>query len=67
MNKNLIKVFEQVSGWRTPEEFGHENDGHVTFEDDPKTKRRAAFLWKPDFSHEHLQAMWMSGQTFVRK
>ena len=67
MDEGLMKVFKAISGWRTPEEFGHDNDGYVTFEDDPRTHARAAFLWKPDFSHEHLQSMWMGGQTFVRR
>jgi hypothetical protein len=67
MDEGLLKVFKAISGWRTPEEFGHENDGYVTFEDDPKTKRRSAFFWKQDYSHEHLNAMWMGGQTFVKR
>jgi hypothetical protein len=67
MDQGLMKVFKAISGWRTPEEFGHENDGYVTFEDDPKTHHRAAFFWKPDYSHEHLNTMWMGGQTFVRR
>jgi hypothetical protein len=67
MDEGLMKVFKAISGWRTPEEFGHDNDGYVTFEDNPKSHGRAAFLWKPDFSHEHLQSMWMGGHTFVRR
>lgn len=66
MSTKLTQVFEAVSGWRTPENFGHDNDGYVTFEHDPKSNRKAAFLWKADMSHEHLRSMWMGGQTFVR-
>lgn len=67
MSTKLTQVFEAVSGWRTPENFGHDNDGYVTFENDPKTKCTEAFFWKADMSHEHLQTMWMGGQTFVRR
>ena len=67
MEEGLMKVFQAISGWRTPEDFGHENDGYVTFEEDPRTHCRSAFFWKPDFSHEHLCSMWMGGQTFVRR
>lgn len=67
MDQGLMKVFQAISGWRSPEDFGHENDGYVTFEDDPKNQSRSAFLWKPDFTHEHLNTMWMGGQTFVRR
>lgn len=67
MDEGLMKVFQAISGWRTPEDFGHENDGYVTFEDDPKTQGRAAFFWKSDYSHEHLRSLWVSGQTFVRR
>jgi hypothetical protein len=67
VDQELLKVFQAISGWRTPEEFGHENDGYVTFEEDRKTHCRAAFFWKPDYSHEHLNAMWLGGQTFVRR
>ncbi len=67
MDPGLLKVFQAISGWRTPDEFGHENDGHVTFEGDPKLHRREAFLWKPDYSHEHLRTLWLGGQTFVRR
>jgi hypothetical protein len=67
MDQGLLKVFQAISGWRTPEEFGHENDGYVTFEEDRKTHCRSAFFWKADYSHEHLNAMWLGGQTFVRR
>lgn len=66
MNPQLRKVFEHVSGWMNPETYGHEHDGYVTFEEDPKTRRRDAFLWKLDGSHEHLHKMWLCGETFVR-
>lgn len=67
MESKLIKVFERLSGWKTPDTFGHENDGYITFETDPKTHATEAFLWKSDMSHEHLQSMWLCGQTFVRR
>lgn len=67
MNPQLLKVFERVSGWMSPERFGYEHDGYVTFEEDPKTRHREAFLWKPDGSHDHLRKMWLGGQTFVRR
>ena len=66
MESGLMRVFTAISGWQTPEDFGHDNDGYVTFEHDPKTQRKSAFLWKPDMSHEHLDAMWLRDQTFVR-
>lgn len=67
MEQNLIRLFEKLSGWRTPEDFAQDNEGYVTFEDDPKSHRREAFLWKPDGSHEHLETMWVAGHTFVRR
>ena len=67
MDKGLMRVFTAISGWQTPEDFGHDNDGYVTFEPDPKTQRKSAFFWKADMSHEHLNAMWLSDQTFVRR
>ena len=67
MDKGLMRVFTAISGWQTPEDFGHDNDGYVTFEPDPKTNRKSAFFWKADMSHEHLNAMWLSDQTFVRR
>jgi hypothetical protein len=67
MNPQLCKLFEAVSGWLTPQNFGAENEGYVTFETDPKTHRREAFLWKADGSHEHLRATWLAGQSFVRR
>lgn len=67
MSPDLLKVFQAISGWRTPEEFGYENDGYVTFDRDPKTHFKEAFLWKQDYSHEHLRMMWLGGQTFVRR
>jgi hypothetical protein len=67
MDAGLLKVFTAISRWQTPEDFGHDNDGYVTFEPDPKTNHKSAFLWKEDMSHEHLQAMWLSDQTFVRR
>lgn len=67
MEQGLMRVFTAISGWKHPEDFGRDNDGYVTFEDDPKTKAQSAFFWKPDMSHEHLQTMWMGGQTFVRR
>jgi len=63
----LIKTFESVCAWRSPESFGHENDGYVTFDKDPKTHKTEAFLWKADMSHDHLQMMWLGGQTFVKR
>jgi hypothetical protein len=67
MSPDLLKVFTAISGWQTPEDFGRDNDGYVTFEPDPTTQRKSAFFWKPDYSHEHLNAMWLSDQTFVRR
>jgi hypothetical protein len=63
----LIKVFESVSAWRSPETFGHENDGYITFEKDPKTLKKEAFFWKADLSHEHLHTMWLGGTQFVKR
>jgi len=64
---NLIRNFESVSGWRTLDRYGEENDGHVTVERDPVHRTNEAFLWKADMSHEHLHTMWMGGHWFVRK
>lgn len=63
----LIKTFESVSAWRSPETFGHENDGYVTFEKCVKTHTTEAFLWKADLSHEHLSTMWLGGTQFVKR
>ena len=67
MVESLIKTFESVSDWRTPEKFGRDNDGYITFERNPKTYRSEAFLWKADMSHEHLQTMWLAGTQFVKR
>jgi len=64
---NLLKNFERLSGWMTPESFEHENDGYVTLEENAAHHGYEAFLWKPDMSHEHLQTMWMAGHWFVRR
>ncbi len=63
----MTRLFEAASNWKTPENFGHENDGYVTFEEDPKTHKRTAFLWKADMAHEPLRTTWLCGQTFVRR
>jgi hypothetical protein len=67
MSPDLLKVFQAISGWRTPESFGHENDGYVTFDKDPKTHKTEAFLWKADMAHEHLHTMWLAGTQFVKR
>jgi hypothetical protein len=67
MDQGLLKIFTAISGWQTPENFGRDNDGYITFETDPATQRKSAFLWKSDMSHEHLNAMWLSDQTFVKR
>lgn len=67
MEPALIKTFESMSAWRSPETFGHMNDGYVTFDKDPKTHKTEAFLWKADLSHDHLQTMWMAGTQFVKR
>ena len=67
MEPALIKTFESMSEWRSLETFGHMNDGYVTLDKDPKTRKTEAFLWKADMSHEHLQTMWMAGTQFVKR
>ena len=64
---NLVRSFESISGWRTLDRYGEENDGYVTVERDPVHRKDEAFLWKSDLSCEHLQTMWMSGHWFVRR
>lgn len=67
MGPSLLKLFEAVSGWHTPETFGREHDGYVTFEKNPKTRLKDAFFWTTEGDHEPLRQMWLGGHTFVRK